>query len=602
MTTTMKKMKTRSRNIHLAAEVTRISQTEQDDKDDDDEHDHEQPPRSSFHMHTPCPRASKDGDLEQERLTGKQWQEGDGGASNPSTNQHPQHSHLLEVVLAKKQREDRYYGIDSFVLHGSDEHDNIIDDGMIHPAWRHALVCDWIPSCVSCFDLGDGSADEDEEEEGGDAAAEAADAAASSQRMVSLAISYLDRFLATLPLQARQDQVTCQLSALVAVHLARALVCGSRYAVLPFQMLLALVDDSSRVSPQKLAHIEMQMLTNLRFTVHPPLACEYLHCFKSMMLQEKKQGSTSTLSMLAPLDCDYLEEQANTLATMAVESGGALVSVPQHVIAYVALAVMMEYTYWYPSSSDEGTAEFKSCKSFLNDLGQTLDLNVESSLALYQDAAFSGHDINASETSSQGDSECDHIRMVRALLWKIVLEQPAVAEKLHGMAIPLWAPAEIITTFKTVAGECFPSPHSVAALVVHAVPLTQEVPELTCAHILWWESYIVQCKARLHHNGAGHDPQDHCASTASNKANPTLVIPHKQEGELQTQLLPAHLCLPNLDDLAADNEHEHDRETNKVVVPEQDEGALVSMKRPRAAAPPHTRHSRRRRHSHIKEM
>jgi hypothetical protein len=555
-----------------AVEVTRISPNEQ--HDEQHEHAHDQLPQSSSLTPRPYGKVSAT----------NQWMEGD-GASNPSTNQHHQHSHLLEVVLAMKEREDRYYGLDSFVLHGSDEHDNIIDDGMIHPAWRRELVCDWIPSCVSCFELTDSP-----------------EHAASSQRMVSLAISYLDRFLATLPLQERQEQATCQLSALVAVHLARKLVCGSRYTVLPFQTLLKVINTSASssddkvVSPQQLAHIETQMLTNLKFTLHPPLACEYLHCFKSMMLQEKKQGSTSTLSMLAPLDCGYLEEQANTLATMAVESGGALVPVPQHVLAYTALAVMMEYTYPDSGSSADdnddgyGTTEFKSCKSFLNDLGQTLDLR--------------GHDINASETSSQGDSECDHIRMVRTLLWMIVLEQPAVAEKLHGKAIPLWAPVETATTFKaTVLDECCPSPHSVAMLTVHDVPLTQEFPELTCAHILWWESYIVECKARLHHTKDGDDDNDHDKQQDQHRAastSATLVRPDDEEGELhlQMQQLPAHSCIPcilSLDDLS-------DKEDIKVFTPEQQEGGLgaglvcTHSKKRHCAAVPQTRHTRRRRH------
>jgi hypothetical protein len=455
----------------------------------------------------------------------------------------------MEDLVAMKQREDKFYKFESFVCRKEDATSpppcsiSGFERGMLPEAWRREL-CDWISSCAVSFELNDqdpaDQASSSSSSSSTSSASGTTNSGAATSRVEALALSFMDRFLASLPYRARGKSKTCQVVALAAMHLAHCFASGSRYMSLPFKTLLTLVDSGSSITSEDLEHAHSAMLRGLRFMLHPPVAQEYLHYFKTLLCDFRHTGTSSSSYCLKPSECDFLEMQTNLMTELALKES-ALVPIPKHTVAFVALAVIMEYTFPIPTN-----VEASFCKAFLRHLSQQhmLDLNVSS---YFEGASgWEAATTNTTTCAPIGTQQQGHdTRIARTLLWKLVLEQPSVAAKLETLVLSV-DHVDLNQESTTTTSEQCSSPHSVAC-----APLVQDGADASTKkvlakapsasfhdddgfnmeHLLWWESYIEDCKAHI-------NPDYHITPPAA----ATSCFGHHEQAKL-----PADLFVPDLE-------------------------------------------------------
>jgi hypothetical protein len=445
----------------------------------------------------------------------------------------------LEILLAMRQKENKQYRFKDYICEDDELNHSLESSGGKIPAgWRQGL-CQWIQKCAAYFSHGRENL---------------------ALAIEGTAISYLDRFLATLAPDTRLEDQTALLAALTAVHLARSLLCGasmspggilssqdsasshSRQAItLPFERLLQLVENSS-LTAADLRRTQGIMLRNLCFAVHPPLAQEYLHCYNILMHDFLRQGSIEQIGLVDPMIIDYMQHQAQILSECYMRTSFDLSSMPQYGVSLVAMAVMMEYTYHL---HDLEISDL--CHDFLLYIGKELDLDFSLFLKVASwdsrgsrtaEASFdvskrSVHSKNADDTCADKSSDrcCPDIRLIRVLLWKIVLCQPAVE------AVDSKCPERSDKPSELPVKSCL-SPYSVAAPLRDFLPTerigrtgtrTQECHAKTdgddckieLSHVEWWEQYVAQFKQNIR-------SQDKAATGDRGqgmKPDPGLIIP-----------------------------------------------------------------------------
>jgi len=423
----------------------------------------------------------------------------------------------LKILITLKTREDCTYLFEEFVYKPhrvpdtdqtsdqtseANEANKANDDGMIPALWRRDLT-QWIHACVMNFDV--------------------------PAEVEPLAISYMDRFLASLSPKERVRDQGALLCALTSIHLAMSISCGSGLSI-PFQTLL---DETGATyfNSKTVMSMHVWILRNLRFAVHPPTTLEYLHCFSILMNQpefyiDKKSFSEDT-NMINLSMTLYLEDQANMLAGVALQSSD-FVKYPRHKVALCCLGVMMEYACMFETDLSN------SCRLFLVKLGELLGLDIHSFMEAAEWEIFSSQNENisrsrtllprrsksASEISCAASHhfpkvECSDIRIIRAMLWKIVLEQNPDA---NGILEDCFEPKDCgfrpdidDAIMKKNQGTCA-SPASVAPLKgndpysieqesLHNPPEFDHVKteSYNRATTLIWEKYILGCKKQISH-------------------------------------------------------------------------------------------------------
>jgi len=338
---------------------------------------------------------------------------------------------IKEILLAMKKREDRLYLFKNYV-YAEQGVEDLADQGMIPTAWREAL-CLWIEQCVIEWNL--------------------------SPSVEPLTVNFMDRLLASLPPSRRIDTSTCFMCTVTALHLAQRLM----HQNLPYKNLLLLVNlqHEKLVTPEGLP-LQDAIIRNLRFALHPPLAHEYLEAFNILL-----QGFNCKKSMyLHPRASASLRDQACSLIESAWHISD-FVPYAQHTLAFVALITLMEYTFM--SNQDNEHSASHVCLEFMKELGSLMDLPV---LLDIQDEMSSNWTFSAHHNAQD-------VRIIRILLWKILLDQPTVAAQLL-----------LVQDQKIDMTSC-PSACSSPQSVIEC---SKPEPK---SETKWWENYIDHCKTML---------------------------------------------------------------------------------------------------------
>jgi hypothetical protein len=378
-------------------------------------------------------------------------------ASERAGRQEEKHQNCLEHLVVLKNREDDHYLFSSYNSntrtrgasaspkrararpvpyagkpstgdddgHGNNGHG---DDGMIPAAWRFDLV-HWIRRCATHFDV--------------------------PCAVEPLAISYMDRFLATLTPKERTLENGVLLVALTALHLAMSLCMGPSLCV-SFEALLEEIDSvPCGVNATTVEQLHHFMLGAFQYHVHPPLACDYLHLHCQLLTtsHDVNHGhghGRVTVRSSSSTGAEYLEEQGNLLANEAMRSA-EFVRFAWHTVSLCALGVMMEYEYTCTLFKTKPTNAYRA---FLLRMGEELHIDMGSymrgaqwkdvherteSLSLLSNHGPINHTharlsprlvqqvatatAHTNTSASDGDNDNDDIRIIRAMLWKILLDQ-----------------------------------------------------------------------------------------------------------------------------------------------------------------------------------
>jgi len=361
---------------------------------------------------------------------------------------------LWEIFSAMKLREDKLY-----VFQDYKNTEQTSDDlGEIPDNWRQG-ICLWIHRCVAYLSNQN-------------------DFLASV--MEATAVSYLDRFLASLPRESRFQEDTVLLTALTGVHLARCVLGqgGTLYSAshghtpkptttLSYERLLQIVENTS-IQPFQLRNMQRQMLCRLRFALFPPTLPEYLYCYiyflREFSLQMTTYQEDAVCFYLDSQVCDYLEKQSHALALVALRTSFELSTMPQHTVAFCALGVCMEFAQHALSAEMSAV-----CHSFLENFGST-ELNID--VRPFQEKYSHSH---ASNDESPNQTAYSNTRFIRIMLWKIMLEMPNTTF------------ADSSQSASTKSSNFCPSPQSVAN------PLDQDFDNVE-SFVVWWERFLSSYK------------------------------------------------------------------------------------------------------------
>lgn len=109
----------------------------------------------------------------------------------------------------------------------------------------------------------------------------------------SAALSYLDRYLASLPGSLREDDRIVLLALLTSIFLAVKLECASAY--LPVSDLIRIFQVQSVIGTDDVLKMELHLLKTLQWKVNPPLPQQYVHLFFQLLPTDTYFGSSPYL-------------------------------------------------------------------------------------------------------------------------------------------------------------------------------------------------------------------------------------------------------------------------------------------------------------------
>ena len=201
-------------------------------------------------------------------------------------------------------REDRLYRFQDYVLHSI--LDEKVDEtrGMIQPE-RRSLICEQIHSFVEKYGL--------------------------PCNVESLAISYFDRYLATMPSIARKLEKLVLITAFTSLLLALKIISSPFYRT-SFYCLREHF-DLSNLEIAAISMREKRMLQKLQWKTHPPLPQEYLELVFDMLPYDRVHHKH---------DCELLKQFVLQLV-LAANRSHSMMRFPTYQVIIMAMVVVFEY-------------------------------------------------------------------------------------------------------------------------------------------------------------------------------------------------------------------------------------------------------------------
>jgi hypothetical protein len=149
----------------------------------------------------------------------------------------------------------------------------------------------------------------------------------------SAALSYLERYLASLPGSLREDNRIVVLALLTSIFLAVKMECASAY--LPVSDLIRIFQVQSVIGTDDILKMELHLLKTLQWKVNPPLPQQYVHLFFQLLPTDTYFGSSPCLKQA-------LEDRALAHILQAYRDANPCAVVHRQPCYQVSLAVVAD--------------------------------------------------------------------------------------------------------------------------------------------------------------------------------------------------------------------------------------------------------------------
>ena len=230
---------------------------------------------------------------------------------------------LQNELHALMKREDRLYRYQDYIPH------SILDEkvgetgGMIQPE-RRSVICEQIHTFVDMYDL--------------------------PGNVESLAISYFDRYLATMPSVARNQEKLMLITAITSLLLAMKMT-SSPFSYTSFRHLRKHF-HWPKLDIATVSIAEKHMLQKLQWKTHPPLPQEYMELVFELLPHDLLHGNNGR---------DLFKEYVLELV-LAANRSHSIMRFPSYQVIFMAIAVVLEYSGINPTSILDTLAEYFNMK------------------------------------------------------------------------------------------------------------------------------------------------------------------------------------------------------------------------------------------------
>jgi len=267
-------------------------------------------------------------------------------------------------------REDKLYRFQDYVPH------SILDEkvgktgGMIQPE-RRSVICEQIHTFVAMYDL--------------------------PGNVESLAISYFDRYFATMPSVARKQEKLMLITAITSLRLAMK-ITSSPFSFTSFRRLR----EHFHLPKLEIAAVsitEKHMLQKLQWKTHPPLPQEYMELVFDMLPYELLHRNNGR---------DLLKECVLDLVLAASRSHSIMRFLSYQVI-FMAMAVVLEYNGINPTS-------------ILDILAGYFNMNYPSTMFSSDFSAAKTLVKRRKSSSGKHHMEMSSWHFLRTALWQVLIE------------------------------------------------------------------------------------------------------------------------------------------------------------------------------------